>query len=116
MCSGTVNYTAGGTGKGQGFPRSLVAVVAGGGGGGSGVQRPNVSWTKHMKYGDNFSLFAASFFPIIKKRKGNYPQLGFQSPAERSRIRTRNLMYSNRASVINSDYMSEIYLIQSKCF
>ena len=56
MCSGTVNYTAGGTGKGQGFPRSLAAVGGGGGGGGSGGQMPNVSWTKHMKYGANFSL------------------------------------------------------------
>ena len=43
MCSGTVNYTAGGTGKGQDFPRSLVAVGGGGGGGGgggSGVRGP----------------------------------------------------------------------------
>ena len=29
MCSGTVDYTAGGTGKGQDFPRSLVAVSGG---------------------------------------------------------------------------------------
>ena len=40
-----MNYTACGTGKGQGFPHSLVAV----GGRGSGGQRPDVSWTKHMK-------------------------------------------------------------------
>ena len=38
VCSGTVNYTAGGTGKGQDFPRSLVAV--GGGGGAVGVRGP----------------------------------------------------------------------------
>ena len=67
------NYTAGGTGQGQGFPRSVVAV---GVEGGSGGQRPNVSWTKHMKYGANFCLFAASFFPITQKRKGNHPLLG----------------------------------------
>ena len=41
-----MNYTAGGTGKGQGFPRSLVAVGRGGGGGGVvRGQRPNVFWT-----------------------------------------------------------------------
>ena len=33
VCSGTVNYNAGGTGNDQGFPRSLVAVVRRGGGG-----------------------------------------------------------------------------------
>ena len=47
-----MNYTAGGTGSG---------CRGGGGGGGGGVagsggQRPNRSWTKHMKYGANFSL------------------------------------------------------------
>ena len=31
-----MNYTANGTGKDQGFPRSLVAVRGGGGGGGGG--------------------------------------------------------------------------------
>ena len=108
VCSGTVNYNAGGTGNDQGFPRSLVAVVRRGGGG-SGSQRLNVSWTKHMK----FSLFAVSFFPITKKRKRLQSIAGltdrhFQSPAERSRTRTRNLMYSNRASVITLDCMSEI--------
>ena len=61
-----MNYIAGGTGKGQGFSRSHVAV------GGSRGQRPNLSWTKHMKYGANFSLFAASFFPITQKRKDNH--------------------------------------------
>ena len=35
----------------------------------------------------------------------------FQSPAERSRIRTRNFMYSNRASVITWECMSEINCI-----
>ena len=117
MCSGTVNYTAGGTGKGQGFPHSLVAVVGGGGGGGSGCQRPNVSWIKHMKNGANFSLFVAN---PEKKRQPSTTGLTerhFQSSAERSRIRTRNLMYSNRASVVTTwDCTSEINCKQSKYF
>ena len=39
MCNGTVNYTAGGTGKGQRFPRSLVAVERQWEGGG-GIRGP----------------------------------------------------------------------------
>ena len=114
MCSVTVNYTTGGTGKGQGFPRSLVAI------GGQWGQRPNVSWTKHMKYGANFSL-CCLILPYNPEKKRQPSTAGlterhFQSPAERSRIRTRNLMYSNRASVITWDYMSEINCKQSKCF
>ena len=35
-----MNYTAGGTGKGQDFQRSLVAVCVGGGGRGGGVRGP----------------------------------------------------------------------------
>ena len=112
-----MNYTAGGTGKSQGFPRSLVAV---GVGGGSGGQRPNVSWSKHIKYGANFSLFAASFFPITQKKRqpstAGLTDRHFQSPAEQSRIRTRNLMYSNRASISTWDCMSEINCKQSKYF
>ena len=89
--------------------------------GGSGGQRPNVTWTKHMKYGANFSLFAASFFPISQTKKRQPSTVGlterhFQSPAERSRIWTHNLMYSNRASVIIWDCMSEINCKQRKCF
>ena len=48
MRSGTVNYTAGGTGKGQDFPRSLVAV---GGAGGSGGQKPNAQCILDKAYG-----------------------------------------------------------------
>ena len=73
-----------------------------------------------MKYGANFSLFAASLpYNPEKKRQPSAAGLTerhFQSPAERSRIRTRNLMYSNRASVITWDCMSEINCKQSKCF
>ena len=58
VCSGTVNYTAGGIGKG--FPGSLVAV------GGSLCSGPNVSLTKNMKCGAYFSLLAAPFFPDSK--------------------------------------------------
>ena len=73
-----------------------------------------------MKIGANFSLFAASFFyNPEKKRQPSTPGMierHFHSPAERSRIRARNLMYSNRASVITWDCMSEINCKQSKCF
>ena len=121
MCSGTVNYTAGGTGTGQGFPPSLVAVRVGGGGGGSGGQRPNVSWTKHMKLRSQYLSLCCLILPYNRERKRQPSTAGlterhFQSPAERSQIRTRNLMYSNRASVITLDCMSEINCKQSKCF
>ena len=66
-----------------------------------------------MKYRANFSLFAALFLPITQKKKRQKSTAGlterhFQSPAEQSRIRTHNLMYSNRASVITWDCMSEL--------
>ena len=61
VCDGTLNYTAGGIGKGKGFHHSLVAV------GGSGGQRPNVPWTKNMKCGAHVTLFAASS-SLIQKR------------------------------------------------
>ena len=69
-----------------------------------------------MKYGANFSLFA---YNPEKKRQPSTAGLTerrFQSPAERSQIRTRNLMYSNQASLITLDCMSEINCKQSKCF
>ena len=74
-----------------------------------------------MKYGAHSSLFAASFLPHNPEKKRQPSTAGlterhFQSPAEQSRIRTRNLMYSNRASVIAWDCMSEINCKQSKCF
>ena len=61
VCSAIVNYTAGGIGKGKGFPQSLVAVNrAGGVGVQNGGQRPTVSWTEHMTGGARFCLL---FFP-----------------------------------------------------
>ena len=112
-----MNYTAGVIGKGQDFPRSLVVV----GGEQWGGQRPNVPWTKHMKYGANFLSLCCLILPYNIEKKWQPSTAGlterhFQSPAERYLIRTRNFMYSNRASVITWDCMSEINCKQSKCF
>ena len=102
-----VNNTAGGIGKSNGFLHSLVAerflFVCFFLGVGGRDQRPTVSLTEHMKGGARSSLFAALFFPDSKKasistaaiKRNRY----FQSPADRSRLRTRNLMYYNRASL-----------------
>ena len=113
-----MNYTAGGTGKGQGFPRSLVAV--GGGGGQLGSEAQCIV----DKAYENRSQFLSFCCLILlhnpeKERQPSTPGMierHFHSPAERSRIRARNLMYSNRASVITWDCMSEINCKQSKCF
>ena len=117
VCTGTLNYTAGGSGKSQGFPRSLVAV---GGGGGSGGQRPNVSDKAYIIRSQFLSLCCLILpYNIEKKRQLSTARLTeryFQSPAEQSRIRIRNLMYSYRASVITWDCISEINCKQSKCF
>ena len=97
-------YSAGGIGKGNGFLQSLVAVNrAGGGGWGlwNGVQRPTVSWTENMTGGARSSLFALYFFPDSKRHPSTVAitkEKHFQSLADRSRIRTRNPMYYNRAS------------------
>ena len=66
-------------------------------------QRPTISLTEHMTGGARSCLFAALFFPDSNR----HPSIAaiskerhFQSPVGRSRIRTRNLMYYNRASLI----------------
>ena len=68
-----------------------------------------------------FLPLCCPIFPYNPEKKRQPSTAGlterhFQSPAERSRIRTRNLMYSNQASVITWDCMSEINCKQSKCF
>ena len=117
MCSRTVNYTAGGTGKGQGFPPSLVAV----GGGGQWGSEFQCILDKAHEIRSQFLSLCCLILPYNPETKRQPSTAGlterhFKSPAERSRIRTRNLMYSNRASVITLDCMSEIKCKQSKCF
>ena len=109
-----MNYTAGGTGKGQGFPRSLVA-VGGGGEGGVGSEAKCIL-DKAYEIWRKFSLLAASVFPMTQRITAGLTERHFQSPAERSRIRTRNFMHSNRAYVITWNCMSEINCKQSKYF
>ena len=118
VCSGTVNYTAGGTGKGQDFPRSLVAV---GGGGGQWGSEAQCILDKAYEIRSQFLSICCRILPYNPEKKRQQSTAGltkrrFQSPAERSRIRTRNFMYSNRASVITWDCMFEIHCKQSKCF
>ena len=102
-----MNYTAGGTDKGQGFPRSLVAV------GGQWGSEVRCILDKAYEIRSQFLSLCCLIlrYNPEKKRQPSTDGLTerhFQSPAERSRIRTRNLMYSNRASVITWDCMSEI--------
>ena len=87
VCSRTVNYTGGEIGKGKGSPHSLVVV------GRQWGQRITVSWAKSMKGRAHSSLLAVIFFPDLKN--GTHHERYTQSPAERSRIRTRNLMYNS---------------------
>ena len=66
---------------------------------------------KEYESGAHFSLFAAPFFSDSEKMHPSTAGLTerhFQSPAERSQIRTRNLLYYNRASLITWDCASEI--------
>ena len=70
---------------------------------------PTLSWAEHMKGGACSSLFAALFFPYSKRHPSTaITERHFQSPADRSWIRTRNLMYYSRASLITWDCASEI--------
>ena len=59
-----------------------------------------------MKCGAHFSRFAVSF--SRHPSTAELTEIHFKSPAERSRIQTRNLMYYNRASVIIWACASEI--------
>ena len=80
-----------------------------GGGEQSGGQRPIVSWTEHMTGEARPSLLS---FPKSKRHPSTAAKTKerhFQSPADRSWIRTRNLMYDNRASLITWYCASEIY-------
>ena len=100
VCSGTINFTTGGIGKGKGFPGSLVAVGA-------------VGVIGQMYLGQRI-LISLSLLPHSSLiRKGNPSTAGlsethFQLPAERSRIRTCNFMYYYGASLIIWDCVSEI--------
>ena len=110
-----MNYTAGGTGKGQGFPHSLVAV------GGEWGSEAKCFLDKAYEIWSQFLCLCCLILPYnpAKKRQPSTAGLAerhFQSPVERSRTRTRNLMYSNRAFVITWDCMSEINCKESKCF
>ena len=70
-----MNYTTGETGKGQGFPRSLVA-VRGGGGGAVGVRGPMYLGQSIMNT-EPISLTLCLILPYNQdKRKGNHPLLG----------------------------------------
>ena len=84
--------------------QSLVALGAVGG------QWPTVSWTEHMKGEARSSFFAALFFSDSKRHPATaaITERHFESPADLSQIRTRNLMYYNRASLITWDCASEI--------
>ena len=109
----------GGTGKGQGFPPSLVAV--GGGGGGQWASEAQCILDKTYEIRSQFLSLCCLVLPYNPERKRQSSTAGlterhFKLPAERSRIQTRNLMYSNRASVITLDCMSEIKCKQRKCF
>ena len=104
-----MNYTDGGTGNGQGFPRSLVAV----GWGGALGSEAQCILDKAYEIRSQFLSLCCLILPYNQEKKRQPSTAGlterhFQSPAEQSRIRTRNLMYSNRASVITWDCMSEI--------
>ena len=63
-----------------------------------------------MKGGARSSLFAALFFSDSKRHPASaaITERHFESPADRSRIRTRNLMYYNCASLITWEWASEI--------
>ena len=89
-----------------------------GGGGGSEAQ---CTLDKAYEIRSQFLSLCCFIFPNNSEKKRQPSTIGltekhFQSPAERSRIRTCNLMYSNRASVITWDCMSEVNCKQSKCF
>ena len=102
----SVNYTAGVIGKSKGFPQSLVAVNWEGEQ--SGGQMPTVSLTEHMTGGARSSLL---YLPDSKRHPSTAAitkERHFQSPANRSRIRTCNVMYYNPASLITWDCASEI--------
>ena len=105
-----MNYTAGGTGKGQDFPRSLVAV------GGQWGSEAQCILDKAYEIRSQFLSLCCLILPYNPEKKRQPSTAGLterhvQSPAERSWIRTRNFIYFNRASVITWDCMSEINCI-----
>ena len=82
-----------------------------GGGGGEG-ERPNIL-DKAYEIRSQYLSLCCLILPYNPEKKRQPSTAGlterhFRSPAERSRIRTRNLMYSNQASVITWDCVSEI--------
>ena len=94
-----MNYTAGGTGKGQCFPRSLVAIE------GQWGSEAQCILDKVYEIRSQFLSLCCLILPYKSEKKRQLSTAGlserhFQSPAERSLIRTCSLMYSNRASVI----------------
>ena len=106
-----MNYTAGGTGKGQDFPHSLVAV------GGQWGSEAQCILDKAYEIQSQFLSLCCLILPYNPEKKRQSSTAGlterhFQLPAEWS----RNFMFSNRASVITWDCMSEINCKQSKCF
>ena len=107
-------FDAGGIGKGQGFLRSLMAV------GEQWGSEAQCILDKAYKIRSQFLSLCCLILPNNPEKKRQPPSAGlterhFQLPAERSRNRTHNLMYSNRASVITWDCMSEINCKESKC-
>ena len=81
-----------------------------------GVRNPLFFKTEQMKGGARSSLFVALSFPDSKKHPSTaaITKRHFESPADRSRIRTRNLMYYNRASIITWKCAPEIDLLINK--
>ena len=64
----------------------------------------------HLACHTRSSLFAALFVSDSKRHPATavITERHFESPADRSRIRTHNLMYYDRASLITWDSASEI--------
>ena len=95
-------------------------MAVGGGGGRRGQWGPQAQCILDKAYEirSQFLSLCCLILPYNTEKKrqpftAGLTERQFQSPADRSRIRTRNIMYSNRAPVITWDCMSEINCKQS---